>query len=359
MLETGKIHNLPIDHLLLDPQNPRLPEGIQGKDQAELAKFINRAYDPLSVATSIAEHGYFQSEPLIAVPHDEDHYVVVEGNRRLTALLGLADASMRSAFDSSAQWDAISKDATTLGYIPSEVPVLLVADRKLVAPIIGFRHIAGIMPWDPFAKARFIASLVDEQDLSFQEVAGLVGEKKGEVQNHYRNFAVVNQAKNDFNLSTTNVENKFGVFTAAMNLTQIRKFVSAPDPSAVAIKAPPIPTTKESELKELLVWVAGDENGKGRVIGESRDLKFLATVISSEKGLESLRSQGDLITALETVKESSTIPRQRLVNRLQVAKTALQNAAEIVVEVESDPEIEALIADCVEAVQILKDVDDS
>jgi hypothetical protein len=354
VLESGRIHNLTIDQLTLDPLNPRLPEEIQGADQLTLAKFISRAYEPLSVAISIAEHGYFPSEPLIAIP-EGDHYNVVEGNRRLTALLGLTDATIRSELDLSRQWEEVAGEAVKRKNIPVDIPVLIVADRKLVAPIIGYRHIAGILPWEPFAKARFIASLIDDEELDFSEVAGLVGERKGDVQNHYRNFAVVKQAKNEFDLHTTNVEDNFGVFTAAMNLRQLRGFIGAPDPAQVAAGTLPVPESKTKELEELLVWIGGDSDDKGRVIGESRDLKFLAKVVSNEKGLASLRKQGDLKTALDISNESSAAPRQRLVTRLQVAKSSLQNAAEIIDEVETDPEIEALISDCFEATETLRD----
>src|SRR5947209_8267530 len=103
MVETGKINRLPVSALRLDPMNPRLPEEVQGSGQLELAQYICAVYDSLSVAWSIAEHGFFESEPLIAVPED-DFYVVVEGNRRLTALLGLTSAEIRSGFESSTQW---------------------------------------------------------------------------------------------------------------------------------------------------------------------------------------------------------------------------------------------------------------
>ena len=60
------------------------------------------AYDAITIAESIARHGYFESEPLVAVPYEAAYpgekrgersgeYVVVEGNRRLTALRALAD----------------------------------------------------------------------------------------------------------------------------------------------------------------------------------------------------------------------------------------------------------------------------
>ncbi|MCA1720832.1 MAG: hypothetical protein LC779_06950, partial [Actinobacteria bacterium] len=231
-METGKIHRLPLATLRLDPLNPRLPEDVQGGTQRALAEYISQAYEPLSVATSIAEHGYFESEPLIAVP-DGKEFVVVEGNRRLTALLGLTDDSLRPHLESPLLWAAAANDAAAKGNLPSDVPVLVVADRKTVAPIIGFRHISGIMQWEPFAKARFIAALVDDEGLPFADVAALVGEKRGDVASNYRNYSILKQAREAHELDVDRVEESFGVFTAAMGQRALRTFIGAPDPGQV------------------------------------------------------------------------------------------------------------------------------
>lgn len=354
MAETGKINRLPLSKLLLDPLNPRLPEDVQGGSQSELAEYISQAYDPLSVATSIAEHGYFESEPLIAVP-EGDNFVVVEGNRRLTALLGLTDAEIRPKLESPALWAAAATDAAAKHSLPDEVPVLVVSDRKTVAPIIGFRHISGIMQWEPFAKARFIAALVDDEGLPFAEVAALVGEKRGDVASNYRNYSILKQAREAHDLDTDRVEESFGVFTSAMGHRALRTFIGAPDPGQVQTGSDPVPDDKTDELGELLTWIFGDEGGQGRVIAESRDLGLLARVVSNDGGLKSLRSQGDLKTAAEATSDGSDDVRRKIVNKLLGARTGLRAAAELLAELEStDEELAALIEDCDETLKDIK-----
>jgi hypothetical protein len=288
MFETGKIARIPISLLRLDPENPRLPEEAQEKDQSALAKFISRAYEPISVAMSIAEHGFFESEPLIAF-EESGTFTVVEGNRRLTALLGLTDPGIRSNLDSVKQWEKAAQQAVEHGTIPEDVPVLVVPDRKSVAPIIGFRHISGILPWESFAKARFIAGLVEDEGLSFADVGSLVGETKGDIASAYRNYAIVRQARSDYELDTDQVEDKFGVFTQAMGQIPLRAFIGAPGPQEVVAGENPIPEDKTNELREFLTWIGGDSEGRGRVIEESRELRILGIVVSNEAGLKSLR----------------------------------------------------------------------
>jgi hypothetical protein len=322
MPSNGTIENLEISRLRLDPLNPRLPEDQAGGSQRQLAEYIAMAYDALSVATSIAEHGYFTSEPLIALQQD-DHFVVVEGNRRLTAILGLTDPELRSSFPGRKDWDRAAEDAARNENLPVTVPVLIVENRLSVAPIIGYRHISGILPWEPFAKARFIAALVEDEDLEFQEVGEYVGEKKGSVASAYRNFAILRQAKIHGELDTSHVENYFGVFTAAMSRVPVRGFIGAPAPGEVRPRAEPIPDDKIGELGELLEWLAGDK----AVITDSRQLDDLGEIISDPVGLRALRDTRSLNSARDAMAERETDPRKQLLNRLTAIRSSVRLAA--------------------------------
>jgi hypothetical protein len=56
-----------IDELLLDTENPRIPEDCLGYNQNQLLVFIADNYNAITVAKSIARHSYFPSEPLIVL----------------------------------------------------------------------------------------------------------------------------------------------------------------------------------------------------------------------------------------------------------------------------------------------------
>jgi len=71
----------PVDHLDLDPENPRLPESIQGSSQDELIRYIALTYAMFELAQSLADNGYFSEEPLVACKTPaRNRYKVVEGN---------------------------------------------------------------------------------------------------------------------------------------------------------------------------------------------------------------------------------------------------------------------------------------
>src|SRR3954451_19845207 len=86
----GPIEQLSLNVLDLDPENPRLDRRAVDGGQLGIAKVIAERYRAIEVAISVAEHGFFASEPLIAIK-DGQRYTVLEGNRRLAALKGLSD----------------------------------------------------------------------------------------------------------------------------------------------------------------------------------------------------------------------------------------------------------------------------
>ncbi len=284
---TPKAIELPLKDLHLDPLNPRLPEDLQETEEQTLLEYIAEAYNAIEVARSVARYGYFQSEPLIAV-QENGRYVVVEGNRRLVALRILANPALARGLDMADEWAELAESER----VPEEVPVVVAEDRKVVAPIIGYRHISGIEPWKPYQKARFIARFINVEKLSIDDVAILVGERPTDVAAHYRNYEIVSQARDKLHLDTSRVEGKFGVFTRAMSSQSLRQHIEAPASAEVMSGQPVIlPDDKAENAKELFSWLFGDEDDD-QVISESRDITRLGTVVGSEEGLKvlSLRS---------------------------------------------------------------------
>jgi hypothetical protein len=62
--------NKSIDLLHLDNQNPRLPEEAQGKSEEELLYVLYREFYLDELAVSMGQNGYFDEEPLVAVPNN-------------------------------------------------------------------------------------------------------------------------------------------------------------------------------------------------------------------------------------------------------------------------------------------------
>lgn len=336
---TGESRRLPLQSLLLDPENPRLPSELQGMTQDDLAVHLELGFDALTVAESIASHGFFGSEPLIAIEDGPDTYVVVEGNRRLTALRGLVDTQLRGQFANPGPWEALAAKAGVKA--DDLVPVVVVPSRSAATPIIGFRHISGILQWQPYAQARYIARLVDENKMTFAGVADMIGVDRTKVGNLYRDQAIATQAR-ELGIDTGPLEEAFSLMTVAMSTPRLRDHIGATLGSQTAAGEPPIPEDRAPELRELITWLYG--NGEtAPVIAESRDISKLGNVVASKVGLSALRSGDSLAMAVQRTHEAGVNPRQRLLLKLKAGKSSLTSAMQELPEFLEDEEVSAAV----------------
>lgn len=338
-----------LKELHLDPENPRLPAKVRGADEPELIEYMARHYNAITIAESIARFGYFPSEPMVAMKISGLKGLrVIEGNRRLAALKGLADPEVRKSLPSPARWKRAADRAKK--NLPARFPVLIASQWDDAAPLIGFRHISGITEWEPFQKASFIARLVDDESRSFEEIAELVGEKESTVRTLYRNFSIVEQARDRFKLPVAaSAEELFGTFTAVLNRRALREFIKGPQPSRVTGGNWPLPNSAKQNVADLLSWIYGDEDHDA-VIDETRDLGDLARIVESKEGLNELRTSRDL----DAADTATGGPGERLRERLEEAATALAAAARSIRVAEEDPDIDALIQKCVELAEQLQ-----
>jgi hypothetical protein len=340
-----------IKNLLLDPQNPRLPESKQGISQSELAEELDLGFEAFTIAESIARHGYFKSEPLIVIPSpsEEGKWITVEGNRRLTALLALAREDVRANFPDPDKWSELAAQSGVS--LETEVPIVIVQSRAEVVPIIGFRHISGILAWTPFAQARYIAKLVEDDGLTIAEVAKLIGIEKTRAGNLYRDQAIAKQAT-AFGIDTGPVESSFSLLTVAMNNVKLREHIGASLGSRLEPGNAPIPQEKETELKELLTWIYGDGELAPKIT-DSREMTKLGKVVGSEIGLAALRGGATLILAEQTMDEDMPNAGKRLFKHLTAARNSLQSASAFIEESENEQEIIELIEEIRDALNAL------
>jgi len=329
------IVNMPVEDLRLDEDNPRLPENLSPRTQKALLKWMANEYNTVEVARSISLHGFFASEPLIAVKSGKQ-YTVVEGNRRLTALKLLLDGPLRRSLklDEEREWAELATNAE----LQNSFPVHVARDRQEVAPIIGYRHIAGIEPWEPWAKARFIASQLEDEGQSFERVAAIVGEDESDVRTEYRNYRVAVDAESKLKVSATRVKSQFGTFTRAMNSGGLRVHIGAPAPTQVSAKKPVLKTEKKKEVAELFSWLFGDEENEP-AIKDSRQISSLGEVVAMPDALRALRKTRNLDEALLM----SGGVRARLLRQLRSAAASLERTELDIESYRDDTEVQSML----------------
>lgn len=141
-----------VDSLLLDQKNAR--HGAKPDQEAVLewmATKLDRSH-LLGLAQSIARMGLSPAERFLVVPAPDDpsRYVLMEGNRRLSALKLLADPNKCPDEGMAEQLRKMREEAT----VPpaTSVDCVILADAETAAPWIELRHTglhqgAGITTW--------------------------------------------------------------------------------------------------------------------------------------------------------------------------------------------------------------------
>jgi hypothetical protein len=180
---TWKPRRVKISQLMLDPENARFPRNI--REQREIAAELLEHEDVLEIAESIAKHGYYPTEILIAVKDSSSshRFIVIEGNRRLTACKCLVTPTFASDAHVP-RFTALQPkvDLKALHYV-----IVVVAPSKAAAwPIIVSRHTASqIKSWKPAMQAKFYANLIKD-GLTVEQLAADLGVSPGEIKKGLR-----------------------------------------------------------------------------------------------------------------------------------------------------------------------------
>lgn len=172
---------IPVPSLQLDPNNPRIPERQTPPTQTELIAELVANDGVYELAKDITEVGYLPDSSLIAVFENGKH-IVVEGNRRLTALKLLISPMLAPQLV-QAKFKKLSQKAV-LPFIRS-VKVEVAPSRDAAALLIQRKHTQqGIERWSRAMQARFfverinsgssIADVAKEFSIPPSEVAAFV-----------------------------------------------------------------------------------------------------------------------------------------------------------------------------------------
>jgi hypothetical protein len=322
----------------MDPLNPRLPDGMDNATQPELLAALAQDYRLQELGRSLADNGYFAEEPLVVVPAAKTAtWTVVEGNRRLAALK-LLDHPEEAPKGLQKTWQELA-DERKVRIV--KVPVLVYKQRDDVSPYLGFRHITGVLQWDPYQKARYIAQIVDNQKQTFAQIAREIGSTSPNVREHYVAYALVRQGREEFSIETEGAEQSFGILRRALSDPDIRDFAGIRLDRSERDLAKPIPRNKAREAAELLDWMFGSRRST-RVLTDSRDLKKLGKVLATAQSVEVLRSTRKLDYAFEL----SGGEEQRLTEFLNKASYFLDQALSMIVRHKKSPKVSQAVERC-------------
>jgi hypothetical protein len=360
-LDIGKLH--------LDTENPRLPENIQGAGETELLKALYKGFNLDELMDSMSQNGYFDEEPLVVIPQkmppslasvnglskefkeyiekDTTIFTVVEGNRRIAAAKILLNPNIREKLNIRhlpEPQGAVIEDLKLL-------PAIVYSKREDVVPYLGVRHIVGIQKWDSYAKARYIARLIDQGN-SIAEVETQIGDSQGSVRKNYISYKLLQQVKEEFDYNTKHAETNFSLLILAVGQGKIKRYLGLASNLSELDQNAPVSKENMKKLQNLTSWIFGDERNSP-VIDESRDITdYLSPVVDNSNSLKHLERTRDLKAAYDLSDGEEQMVLKYLANINTKVQTVLGLA-----HLHKTPEILSEVEKCYATVkQLLKTV---
>ncbi len=290
-----------IDNLQLDLHNPRLPKSKQDKDESVVIEYLLLEAATLELMESIGENDFFVGEMLLVIPNEEetDKFIVIEGNRRLTAVLLLNKPELAKVKKS-----AIKEIFDSAKFKPSTLPCLVFNNREEIQKYIGFVHITGKKSWRMLEKARYLYDLRCSEkfmELSFvdacKQIARVIGSRSPYVKKMLTSFLlyIIIEDEKFYQIDGLSDSTFFlNYFSDGLQKENIRKYMSVD----LDAEEPLVDLDKE-HLKELVTWWFKKSEGVSRVLGDSDGMKKLNDVLGNEVALAAFKKGVNIDIAYE------------------------------------------------------------
>jgi len=221
---------LPISSLLLDPNNYRFQDGedfvfaderrfVEASIQERTLRRLKTDEGIIFLKNSILTNGFIPIEKIVVrpYPYADDHYLVLEGNRRLAAIKWIVS-------DHEA---GVNIPQNVINLLKG-VPVVIVEntqDPAFYEALMGVRHVSGIKEWGGYQRAKLVVTLRDTYALSTTEVADRIGMTAHEVNRRYRAFKALQNMEQDENFGVHATSDKYTLFHEAITLPPVREWL--------------------------------------------------------------------------------------------------------------------------------------
>ena len=244
-------------------------------------------------------NGFFRSEPLIGVRISSKKIKIVEGNRRLSACMIITgDERAKTLKKVTNRYDEIWKTAGKKLIAPIPVSVFPKGSVQEFAAYLGVRHIQWSRSWYSYAKAAWIADMVEKNHLEIDDIAAMIGDTQRLTRRllfgYYTAKQLEKSGKFDPEASHKSgrgscVQYPFSWVYTALGYERIRTWLNLaenPKPNPIAKKHLP--------NAGLLFTTMFGQGTREPAIKESRQLSDLAKAITSPDGPRLLRKGNSL-----------------------------------------------------------------
>ena len=294
---------LRVEQLLLDPNNPRFSELGEDLNQVAEGRFADEkvqqfAYDKMKadlfdvseLKDTIKTLGFLPMDRMVVrrwkgSTAANERFVVIEGNRRLTALrwlLGLHDIG-KETFSEEQLKNFQILECLKLSDEAAETTA------SLILP--GLRHVSGIKEWGPYQKAKAVHAL-RKSGLSSQDAAQSLGLSTRAANAAYKCFLALEQMKNHEEYGEHAHPRMYSYFEEVFKRPNVRTWLSWNDEAESFIS--------EDHVKEFYSWIVpGQDDSEVPKLPEAKSIRDLSGILDDDNSMKIFRAaDGTLSRAL-------------------------------------------------------------
>jgi hypothetical protein len=286
---------LDLDAIYLDPNNPRFIDDRHeevkddravesGVQQTTLEKMRN-LYDVDSLASTIEKMGFLKVNRIVVrelKPHP-GCYVVVEGNRRISACKYL-----KSQYDKGKNLD----NKVLESILNIEALIYLGDDHSISWDIQGVNHLTGIRAWSPYNQAYHLVCKMERDCLTPGNVAKMFGLKGADAIKMVRAYYGLQQLKEDDEFGDRALNSHYSYFEEAFKKPDVTKWLEWNDNLHRF--------TNTTNVKKFYSWFLpyGEEPKK---LPMAIDVRKLPPILQDQRALAAFESDETLEGALRIV----------------------------------------------------------
>ena len=301
-----KSEKISLDDILLDPNNPRFAElgdnvdvpetrFLELKIQKEASdKMKSERFEVAELRDTIKTIGFLPMDKIVVrewknnIESSTKKYVVVEGNRRVTALKWLME------LHNSGRETLTEEQLNNFNNLDVLVLDQNKAPNSTILILPGLRHVSGIKEWGPYQKARAVY-ILRESGSSAQESAQSLGLKTRAANQLWRSYLALSQMKLDEEFGEYAEPRFYSYFEEIFKKPNVRTWLDWNDTERKFKNA--------SNLREMYSWILGEPDDEGNVqepkLPEAKSIRDLGIILDDDTALAVFRSpNGSLARAL-------------------------------------------------------------
>ena len=281
-----------LDDLYLDAKNPRLGRHNANENLSQ-AKVLEVMRDWVldELAISYLESGFWTHEALLVVEEEldgESRRVVVEGNRRLAALKYLRAATQGEKVPR--KWEVLVKDTQVPEVLFNHIPYIRADSRQDIESFLGFRHVTGIKQWNPEEKAQYIARLIDERGMTYQQVMRKIGSKTQTVRENYISYQLLLQMESTVEeFLPEYAEGRFSVMHLTLKRRGVQTYLHIDITADPETAKRPVSEDHLKNLENFALWLFGNDE-QPPLFEDSRQSDNFNTILESPEAVQYLEN---------------------------------------------------------------------